>query len=162
MLRKANIEDIEKIYKLINAFAAKNEMLPRSLSELYENIRDFFVFYQKEILVGCAALHIFWKDIAEIKSLAVLQSHQRKGIGRELVNVCKQEARKLRIEKLFVLTYAPEFFEKCGFHRVEKSTLPHKVWSECVKCHKFPDCGEIPLVLELNKKGITYDNSTEN
>ena len=151
MLRKATIDDVEKIYKLINDFAAKNVMLPRSLSELYENIRDLFVFIQDDTLVGCAALHIFWKDLAEIKSVAVLETTQRKGIGRKLVRVCIREARKLRIAKMFVLTYVPEFFEKCGFRRVEKETLPHKIWSECVKCHKFPDCGEVPLILELGK-----------
>ena len=153
MLRKATIDDIEKIYKLINDFAAKNVMLPRSLSELYENIRDFFVFIQDDTLVGCAALHIFWKDLAEIKSVAILESRQHKGIGRKLVRVCIREARKLRIAKMFVLTYVPEFFEKCGFKRVDKETLPHKIWSECVKCHKFPDCGEIPLIIELDKNG---------
>ncbi len=151
MLRKATIEDVEKIYKIINDFAAKNVMLPRSLSELYENIRDFFVFIQNDMLVGCAALHIFWKDLAEIKSVAVVETCQRNGIGQKLVRICIREARKLRIAKMFVLTYGPEFFEKCGFRRVEKETLPHKIWSECVKCHKFPDCGEIPLILELNK-----------
>jgi len=151
MLRKATIEDVEKIYKIINDFAAKNVMLPRSLSELYENIRDFFVFIQDGTLVGCAALHIFWKDLAEIKSVTVVETCQRNGIGKKLVRVCIREARKLRIAKMFVLTYVPEFFEKCGFRRVEKETLPHKIWSECVKCHKFPDCGEIPLILELNK-----------
>ena len=151
MLRKATIDDVEKIYKLINDFAAKNVMLPRSLSELYENIRDYFVFIQDDTLVGCAALHIFWKDLAEIKSVAVMETTQRKGIGRKLVRVCIREAHKLRISKMFVLTYVPEFFEKCGFRRVEKETLPHKIWSECVKCHKFPDCGEIPLILELGK-----------
>ncbi len=151
MLRKATIDDVEKIYKLINDFAAKNVMLPRSLSELYENIRDLFVFIQDDTLVGCAALHIFWKDLAEIKSVAVLESSQRHGVGKKLVRVCIREARKLRIAKMFVLTYVPEFFEKCGFRKVEKETLPHKIWSECVKCHKFPDCGEIPLILELGK-----------
>ena len=153
MLRKATIDDVEKIYKLINDFAAKNVMLPRSLSELYENIRDYFVFIQDDTLVGCAALHIFWKDLAEIKSVAVMETTQRKGIGRKLVRVCIREAHKLRISKMFVLTYVPEFFEKCGFRRVEKETLPHKIWSECVKCHKFPDRGEIPLILELDKNG---------
>ena len=93
----------------------------------------------------------FWKDLAEIKSVAVLESTQRHGIGNKLVRVCIREARKLRIAKMFVLTYVPEFFEKCGFRKVEKETLPHKIWSECVKCHKFPDCGEIPLILELGK-----------
>ena len=102
MLRKATIDDVEKIYKLINDFAAKNVMLPRSFSELYENIRDFFVFIQDDTLVGCAALHIFWKDLAEIKSVAVQETTQRKGIGRKLVRVCIREARKLRDRKSVV------------------------------------------------------------
>ncbi len=151
MLRKATIEDVEKIYKLINDFAAKDVMLPRSLSELYENIRDFFVFIHDDQFVGCSALHIFWKDLAEIKSLAVTKSFQGKGVGKKLAKACMREAHKLGIGKIFVLTYVPEFFEKSGFCRVEKETLPHKIWSECVKCHKFPDCGEIPLTYELNK-----------
>jgi amino-acid N-acetyltransferase len=151
MLRKATIEDVEKIHKLINQFASKDVMLPRSLSELYENIRDFFVFAQNDTVVGCAALHIFWKNLAEIKSIAVLESHQHDGIGKKLVTACKREARKLGIAKIFVLTYVPEFFEKCGFNKVNKESLPHKIWSECVKCHKFPDCGEIPLTYELHK-----------
>ena len=88
MLRKATIDDVEKIYKLINDFAAKNVMLPRSLSELYENIRDFFVFIQNGQVVGCAALHIFWKDLAEIKSVAVVESHQGKGVGKKLAMAC--------------------------------------------------------------------------
>jgi amino-acid N-acetyltransferase len=154
MLRKATIDDIEKIYKLINEFATKDVMLPRSLSELYENIRDYFVYIQNGNLVGCSALHIFWKDLAEVKSVAVLESSQHTGIGKKLVRVCIREARKLRIAKMFVLTYVPEFFEKCGFQRVDKETLPHKIWSECVKCHKFPDCGEIPLIYELNKNNV--------
>ena len=151
ILRKATIEEVEKIYKLINGFASKDEMLPRSLSELYENIRDFYVFMEDTQLIGCAALHIFWKDLAEIKSLAVRGSHQRRGIGRKLVLACMQEAKELRIAKMFVLTYSPEFFEKCGFCRIEKAELPQKIWSECVKCHKFPDCGEIPLIIDISK-----------
>jgi len=154
ILRKAKIEDVEKIHKIINVFAAKDEMLPRSLSELYENIRDFFVYIQgkNEELVGCAALHIFWKDLAEIKSLAVKKTHQRKGIGKKLVLACIREARDLHIAKMFVLTYTPDFFEKCGFNRIDKKELPQKIWSECVKCHKFPDCGEVPLIIDLNKQ----------
>ncbi len=109
------------------------------------------MFIQHDKVVGCAALHIFWKDLAEIKSVAVLESHQREGIGKKLVMACKREASKLHIAKIFALTYVPEFFEKCGFIRVEKESLPHKIWSECVKCHKFPDCGEIPVIYELQK-----------
>src|SRR3990170_8761471 len=149
MLRKATIDDMEKIYKLINDFAAKNVMLPRSLSELYENIRDFFVFIQDDTLIGCAALHIFWKDLAEIKSVAVEENYQKKGIGKQLIQKCLEEGKVLGINKLFVLTYIPGFFERMGFKRVDKELLPHKIWSECIKCYKFPDCEEVPLMIEI-------------
>lgn len=115
ILRKATIEEVEKIYRLINGFASKDEMLPRSLSELYENIRDFYVFMEDTQLIGCAALHIFWKDLAEIKSLAVLGSHQRRGIGKKLVSACMQEAKELRIARCSFLRIRRNFLRNADF-----------------------------------------------
>ncbi len=149
MLRRAHINDVEMINKLVNQFAKKDLMLPRPLSELYENIRDYFVYVVNDNIIGCAALHIFWKDLGEIKSVAVEASFQKKGIGRELVQKCVEDGKDLGINQLFVLTYIPEFFVEIGFKRVDKSLLPHKIWTECVKCYKFPDCGEVPLMIEI-------------
>lgn len=151
MLRKASVNDVEKIQKLVNHFAARDEMLPRSLSELYESIRDFYVYVEDGDIVGCAALHIYWKDLAELKSIAVLEQYQHRGIGSALTKECIEDAKRLGIAKLFVLTYLPNFFEQLGFVVAPKDTLPHKIWSECVKCHKFPDCGEVPLTLEIKR-----------
>ncbi len=151
MLRKAVVDDVEKIQKLVNHFASKDDMLPRSLSEIYENVRDFFVYIEDGEITGCAALHVYWKDLAELKSIAVLEQHQHRGIGRTLTKECIEDAKRLGIAKLFVLTYHPKFFERLGFVVAPKDSLPHKIWSECVKCHKFPDCGEVPLILEINQ-----------
>ncbi len=151
MIRKAITSDVEKIQKIVNHFAAKDLMLPRALSELYENLRDFFVYIADGEIVGCAALHIFWKDLSEIKSLAVLEPYQRKGVGERLLKECIEEAKSLGVSKVFVLTYQPEFFQHLGFHPIDKEGLPHKVWTECVKCHKFPECKEVPLIMELPK-----------
>jgi amino-acid N-acetyltransferase len=151
MIRKALVSDAEKIQKIVNHFAVRDIMLPRSLSEIYENIRDFFVYMEDGEIVGCAALHVFWKDLSELKSLAVLESHQRKGIGEKLLNGCIEEAKALGISKLFILTYKPEFFQRRGFHPIAKEALPHKIWNECVKCHKFPECKEISLIIELSR-----------
>lgn len=152
MLRKAVVDDVEKIQKLVNHFASKDDMLPRSLSEIYENIRDFSVYMEDGEIIGCAALHVYWKDLAEIKSIAVHEQYQRRGIGSTLTQECIEDAKRLGIAKLFVLTYHPKFFEHLGFVVTPKDSLPHKIWSECVKCHKFPDCGEVPLILEINKR----------
>jgi amino-acid N-acetyltransferase len=151
-LRKAKIHDVGQIQELINHFAAAGDMLPRSQSELYEALRDFFVVDRKGEIVACGALHIAWKDLAEIKSLVVAGSMQGKGLGKRILDACLAEARHLGINRIFALTYKPQFFIKQGFTRIDRSLLPHKIWTECIKCVKFPDCNEIPVIIDLDEK----------
>jgi len=146
MIRKAKIDDIKQIQVLINGFAKQDIMLPRSLNELFENLRDFWVCEEKNKIIGCAALHISWDDLAEIKSVAVAKNKQSRGIGGELVLVCLDEAKSLGAKKVFVLTYKPGYFKKFGFKRIRHLDLPHKVWAECINCCKFPNCQEIALL----------------
>jgi len=146
MIRKAKIKDIKPIQELINSFAKQDIMLARSLNELYENIRDFWVNEEKGKIIGCAAMHISWDDLAEIKSLAVARKYQGKGKGKELIMACLGEAQSLGAKKVFVLTYKPEYFKKLGFKRVKNASLPHKIWAECINCSKFPNCQEIALL----------------
>jgi amino-acid N-acetyltransferase len=144
IIEKAGIEDAVKIQKLVNSFAERGEML--ALSEIYENIRDFFVARENGEVIACAALHIAWSDLAEVKSLAVSEEHRRQGIGEKLVAACLDEARALGIPNIFALTYVKAFFQKCGFVEEDKSTLPHKIWGECYRCPKFPNCDEAALI----------------
>ncbi len=146
---KARINDIPQIHKLVNYFADKGEMLPRALSEFYENIRDLFVVRDGEQLVACAALHIFWSDLAEVRAVAVVEAMQDQGAGALLIQACLEEAGSLGIETIFCLTYRPDFFERFGFHQVDKNELPRKVWGECLRCPKFPDCDEVALIYKL-------------
>jgi len=148
-LRKAEIKDVKEIQKIINAFAQKDLMLARSLNELYENLRDFWVIRDKHKILGCCALHVSWEDLAEIKSLAVRPEYQGKGLGRKLVLVCLSEARSLGAKKVFVLTYRPEYFRRFGFRRIEHAKLPHKIWAECINCSKFPDCQETAMLKKI-------------
>jgi len=149
MIRKARIEDIKQIQKLVNGFARQDLMLPRSLNELYENLRDFWVAEEEKRVIGCAALHISWDDLAEIKSVAVAKNRQGRGIGKSLILSCFNEARQMGARKVFVLTYKPDYFRKFGFKRVRQTELPHKIWAECINCCKFPDCQEIALLKAL-------------
>jgi len=142
---RAKISDVPDMHKMINKFADEEQMLPRPLSEIYENIRDFYIVRRKGKVIACAALHVIWEDLAEIKSTAVNKKHQRKGIGRKLVEVCLKEAGELGISTVFCLSYKPEFFEACGFTRINKDQLPQKVWGECFRCPKFPNCDEVAL-----------------
>ena len=122
-------------------------MIRRSPGELYESIREFFVAVDHDgQVMGCAALHVFWADLAELKCLAVAEAAQGTGIGRALVEACWDSANELEIKTVFTLTYVADFFERCGFHQIDKADLPHKIWNECVRCPLFPNCTEIALV----------------
>lgn len=146
IIEKATIKDVPKIHRMVNNFASQGKMLPRPLSEIYENIRDFFVIRDSGQVIACAALHVLWEDLAEIKSVAVNLEHQKQGWGEKLVRQCLDEARQLGIPRVFCLTYTPEFFSKCGFILIDRQNLPQKIWGECFKCPKFPDCDETALI----------------
>ena len=149
MIRKAKLDDVRDIQRLIKLYAPRGGVLPRSLSEVYDHLRDFFLFVRNRKVVGICALHICWDDLAEIRSLAVKEEDQNKGVGARLVKACLKESTLLGVKRVFALTYEPEFFERLGFERVDKSVLPHKIWADCLKCAKFPDCDETALLMEL-------------
>ena len=146
---KATIGDVPQMHQLVNYFADKDEMLARPLSEIYESIRDYFVVKEGERVIACVALHVSWADLAEIKSLAVTEDSQKEGVGAQLMEACLGEAKGLGIPTVFCLTYKPGFFEKFGFSQVDKMELPRKVWTECYRCPKFPDCDEVALIYRL-------------
>ncbi len=148
--RKARISDAEIMASLINQYAEKGLMLPRTISFLYQKIRDYTVIEKDGKIIGVGGLHILWKDLAEICSLAIRPESLNNGLGFRLVKTLLAESRFLEIEKVFVLTYQPLFFEKCGFHRIDKESLPQKVWTECINCPKFPNCDEIALLKKLS------------
>jgi len=151
MIRKARISDVANIHQLLSTFAKQGDLLGRSLSELYDNLRDFYVYQDGDhgpVIASCA-LHICWEDLAEIRSLAVVEDFQRRGIGRSLVEACVSEAITLGIYRIFTLTNRPDFFMHLGFIKIDKATLPQKIWSDCIKCYKFPQCDEVALLLQV-------------
>jgi len=150
MIRRGTIADAESIQRLINQFAEEERLLPRSLSEIYDNLRDFSVFQGAGGQIsGVCALHICWEGLAEIRSLAVTTDGRKKGVGGQLIAACLHEAKELGIKQVFLLTYIPRYFERIGFRVVDKATLPHKIWTDCVRCVKFPDCNETAMLLDL-------------
>jgi amino-acid N-acetyltransferase len=116
-IEKATMADAPRIQELVSSFAAIGEMLPRPLAEIYEHLRDFFIVRERQEVVACAALHIMWEDLAEVRSLAVVENNQDQGVGLLLVNACLEEARRLGIRTVFALTQQPAFFERAGFTR---------------------------------------------
>ena len=148
-IHKAHISDIKEIQKLVNEFARKEQMIPRSLNELYENLRDFVVAEEKKKIIGVCALHILWDDLAEVRSLAVKKEFHKMGIGKKMVEHCLQESKELGIKRVFVLTYQADFFKKLGFKDTDKAELPQKIWGDCIRCPKFPECDETALIRDV-------------
>jgi amino-acid N-acetyltransferase len=149
LLRKARMHDVEGMNKLIDYYAGQGLMLPRNLNTLYQNIRDYVLVEIDGEIKGIGGLHVFWHDLAEIRSLAVTPDLVKKSIGGKIVNYFLQEAKEMGLKKVFTLTYQPVFFEKIGFTRINKEELPQKVWQECIHCIKFPNCDEIALIINV-------------
>lgn len=148
MVRSAKISDARPIHKLLLKYAADGLVLPRSLSDIYECIRNFYVYVDSDgVVIGAVCLQISWEDLAEVRSLVVAEQASGQGVGRQLVEQCLNEAREIGLPKVFALTYKVEFFVKLGFAEIEKSELPHKIWGDCIKCAKFPECDETAMMI---------------
>ena len=151
-IRRARLGDVPTIHGLLAEAAKTTPVIPRSQAALYDTLRDFFVFDEGDGVKGCCALHITWKDLAEVKSLAVDSSCQGRGVGQALVAACLDEARALEVPRVFALTAVVGFFKKLGFREIDKHELPHKVWADCIHCPKFPDCEESAVLAKVSSE----------
>lgn len=146
LVRKALMRDVPELLRIINGFAARGAMLPRTEFEMAENLRDFTVACVDGRLVGCGALHFYTPQTAEIRSLAVAAEFQGSGAGRKIVQMLEIEARESGLASVFAFTYIPRFFEKLGFHEIDRGELPLKAWKDCLRCPKFQCCDEIAVI----------------
>ena len=149
VFRRAIIQDVPEMVELINVYAQKGDMLPRSRSGIYEQLRDFVVAERDGKVAATGALHVVWDTLGEIRSVSVKDDLAGKGYGKRIVELLLDEAIFLGLSRVFILTYKPDFFAKLGFSIIEKDTLPHKVWRVCLDCPKFPDCDEIAMAVDL-------------
>ena len=148
-IRAARVSDAQGICNLVNHYAERGRMLHRSLESVYARLREFIVADDDGRVIGCAAVAIFWADLAEIKSLAIHPDCRGKGIGSDLVRSAINEARQIGVKRLFALTYEKDFFGKHRFAVIDRGTLPEKVWTECLACPKADACDEIAMILSL-------------
>lgn len=153
----ATTADVESIHHLIDVYAKKEIVLPRTLTSIYQFLQCMYVVKDNDKVVGVGALHVLGKDLAEVRSLVVDPDYQHKGIGYMLVDHITSKSVELGVERLISLTYEVNFFKKCGFNIIEKETLPEKVWTDCINCPKFDRCDEITMIKYLPKKLETDD-----
>ena len=151
MIRKATIQDVKAIHKLLQLYGSRGVLLARPLSELYDHVRDFFVYVDHggNRVIGCCALQFCWEDLAEVRSLAVQPEYEGRGIGHALAKTVISEAESFKVRKIFTLTYEPAFFRNFGFKEIDRAELPLKIWADCIICVKFPDCDEIAMMKDL-------------
>ncbi len=149
MIRHAKMNDAQAILDLVNFYAEQGLMLKKCPYDVYRNIQSFFVYAEGERILGCVRAAVVWRDMIEVASLAVHPDAGRKGIGRQLVNACIEQAKELGVARVFSLTYQCEFFTKCGFHEIERETLPHKVFGDCLSCAKVDCCDEHAFVRDI-------------
>ena len=160
-IRQAEVQDVKQMHRIIEFYADNKEMLHRSLNSIYENIQEYVVAEYKGKIIGCGALHVSWDNLAEVKALAVEKTYARQGIGTKIVKTLEQNALGLGIYTTFALSFKPEFFQKMGYEVISREVLPQKIWSECINCHLFPDCGEVPLIKDLSDKSNKIIKSTK-
>jgi len=149
IVRKAKFSDADEIHKLINRYASEDKMLPRSIAEIHEHMNSFFVAEHDGKIVGCCSLQAYYHALGEVRSLAVLDEYTGKGIGTKLVRACLSKARKLGMKEVFTFTYVPKFFKRFHFKRVKREKIHPKLWIECMKCPKYPNCDEKAMILKL-------------
>ena len=149
MIRRARPSDVPAIHALIHRYAGRDLLLPRPLTDIYERIRDFWVAVDGGQVVGCAALRIWWHDLAEVRSLAVAPSAEGHGNGAKLVEAVAAEATRFGVKNLFALTRIPDWFGRNGFEAVDRAVLYHKVWGDCASCPKRDACDEVAVVRPL-------------
>ncbi len=154
IIRPATASDVPKIFDNIGYWASQGKMLVRPMPQIFEDLREYLVAEVETedgiVFAGNVALHILWGDIAEVRGLAVQNDVRAKGIGKQLVLACEEEARAIGIPQLFAWTYEVGFFENCGYTLIDKSKDLHpRVWSECLRCPFFVGCNENGMLKRL-------------
>ena len=152
-LRPATLTDMDRIHGLIEEASRTSTVLSRSIDSLCKHTRDFVLAEAEGQLVGCCALALITQDLAEIRTLVVVPEQRGQGLGRSLIKALLSEARRLGVRRVFALTDNVPFFTRLGFSPVDKETLPHKIWNECIRCSKFLHCTEEAVHLILSGVG---------
>ncbi len=152
-IRKAHVKDAYRIQALLKKYASEGELLVRPMAEIFAQIRDFYILDQKGRPAGLIALHVYWEDLGEIRSFIIEKKYRGKRLGEKLLETAVKEAAGIGIKKVFALTKIPDFFARYGFKKLPRAKLPHKVWTDCINCAKYPKhCDETAMIFRMRPK----------
>ncbi len=148
-IRRARVKDAGYIQSLLKKYTPGADLIVRPLEDIYEQIRDYFVLYEKKNIYGAVALHVYWEDLGEIRSFVIEKKCRKQGLGDKLITHALKEAKELGLKKVFALTKIPEYFKRKGFSAIARKNLPHKIWKDCFSCPKFPKCDEQAVIYHI-------------
>lgn len=129
LVRRARVDDVPRIKELIDHYAGEI-LLEKTLVNLYEDLTEFWVAEIAGTVVGCGALHVLWADLAEVRTIATDPAYRGRGVGRTLCAELIEEARRIRVGRLFVLTFEVTFFSALGFRRIAELDLSPDAMAE--------------------------------
>jgi amino-acid N-acetyltransferase len=144
--RRAIVSDAQQICDLVQQYSGDGTLLPRRYGEICENIRDFVVVQERGQIVGCGALHIYGPHLAEVRSIAVDPSFQRRGAGQRIVKMLLKEAAQQQISRICLFTRIPDFFSRLGFNLAAREELPDKIFKDCLACPRLHCCDEVAML----------------
>jgi amino-acid N-acetyltransferase len=144
--RNAILPDVSHIHAIIQPYSEKGTLLPRTIAELSENVRDFVVVEDEDEVIGCGALHLYGMHLAEIRTIAVTPAAKGCGAGRKLVEALLDEAARHHVTCVCLFTRIPEFFAHMGFTVARREELPDKIYKDCLHCPNLFACDEIAMV----------------
>jgi amino-acid N-acetyltransferase len=129
LARRARTDDVAPIKALVDRYAGR-VLLAKDLITLYEYVQEFWVVEREGEIVGCGALHVLWRDLAEIRTVAVAPELAGRGIGQALVDALLRTAREVGVKRVFVLTFEHRFFARHGFVEIEGTPVSPEVYEQ--------------------------------
>ena len=135
VVRPAKTSDIKKIRKIIDTFVEPRRLLSKETVTLYESVQEFAIAEIDGEVVGCGALHVLWEDLAEVRTVAVVESMHGKGIGHAILESILNKAKEIGVKKVFCLTFETEFFGSHGFTEIQGTPVEPDVYAQLLRSY---------------------------
>ena len=137
VIRPALPRDVRSIAEVAAPYTANRVLISKDLIAYFEDVQEFLVAVDGDQLVGCGALHVFWDDIAEVRTIAVRDDYKKRGVGSRIVSALIQRARDLGLTRVFCLTFEVDFFAQFGFKEITGTPVGTDVYQQMLRSHDY-------------------------